>query len=77
MRQNQDIWNFHGSLTLNNGKLTETNWYAIVSNMAHFSFCLASEKNGLLELCVLPVLTQNQCFWNFHGPLTLSNGKLI
>ena len=23
LRQNQDIWNFRGSLTLNNGKLTD------------------------------------------------------
>ena len=51
LTQNEDIWNFHGSLTLNIGKLI---WYfgsllyAIVSNMTHFcSFCLEWEKYGL------------------------------
>ena len=39
LTQNEDIWNFHSSLTLNKGKLTlysESLWYAIVSNMTHF-----------------------------------------
>ena len=39
LTQNEDIWNFHGSLTLNKGKLisySESFWYAIVSNMTHF-----------------------------------------
>ena len=27
------------------------------------------------ELCVSPLLTQNQRIWNFHGSLTLGNGK--
>ena len=39
LAQNEDIWNFHSSMTLNNGKLisySESLWYAIVSNMAHF-----------------------------------------
>ena len=44
LMQNEDIWNFLGLLTLNNGKLisySESLWYAIVSNMTHFcSFCL-------------------------------------
>ena len=29
------------------------------------------------ELCVSPVLTQNQHIWNIHDSLTLNNGKLI
>ena len=29
------------------------------------------------ELCVLPVLTQNEDIWNFYGSLTLNNEKLI
>ena len=39
LTQNEDIWNFHGSLTLNKGKLIcyfGSLWYAIVSNMTHF-----------------------------------------
>ena len=32
LMENEDIWNFHGSLTSNNGSL----WYAIVSNIADF-----------------------------------------
>ena len=44
LMQNEGIWNFHSSLTLNKGKLTGYSgslWYAIVSNMTHFcSFCL-------------------------------------
>ena len=39
LMQNQDIWNFHGSLTMNNGKLIlcfRNPYYAIVSNMTHF-----------------------------------------
>ena len=29
------------------------------------------------ELCVSSVLTENEDIWNFHGSLTLNNGKLI
>ena len=29
------------------------------------------------ELCVSPVLMQNEDIWNFHGSLTLNTGKLI
>ena len=39
LMQNEDIWNFHGSLTPNKGKLIRYSgslWYAIVSNMTHF-----------------------------------------
>ena len=39
LTQNPDIRNFHGSLTLNTGKLIsyfKSLWYAIVSNMIHF-----------------------------------------
>ena len=39
LTQNEDIWNFHGSVTLNKGKLIYyfgRLWYAIVSNMTHF-----------------------------------------
>ena len=46
----QDIWNFHGSLTLNKGKLiwySGSFWYTFVSNMTYFSFCFEWEKNGL------------------------------
>ena len=39
LTQNEDIWNFRGSPTLNKGKLIQYSgslWYAIVSNMTHF-----------------------------------------
>ena len=39
LTENEDIWNFHSSLTLNKGKLicySGSLWYAIVSNMTHF-----------------------------------------
>ena len=39
LTQNEDIWNFHGSLTLIKGKLiwyAGSLWYGIVSNMTHF-----------------------------------------
>ena len=46
--------------------------------MTHFTFCLVWEKkNALFELCVSPVLTQNQDNLDFYGSLTLNNGKLI
>ena len=47
LKQNEDIWNFHGSLTLNKGKLIRYSgslWYAIVSNMAHFFHSVWNEK---------------------------------
>ena len=79
--QNEDIWNFHSSLTLNKGKLISYSgslWYAIMSNMTHFSILFGMrEKMAFLELCVSSVLTQNEDIWNFHGSLTLNKGKLI
>ena len=39
LTENEDIWNFHSSLTLNKGKLIRYSgslWYAIVPNMTHF-----------------------------------------
>ena len=29
------------------------------------------------ELCISSVLTQNEDIWDFHGSLTLNEGKLI
>ena len=43
LMQNKDISNFHGSLTLNNGKLiwySGSFWYAIVSNVLIFTIML-------------------------------------
>ena len=40
LTENEGIWNFHGSLTLNNGKVISYSgsfWYVIVSNMTHFT----------------------------------------
>ena len=56
--QNQDIWNFHGSLTLNNGKLSGYfggTRYAIVLNSSHFSlFCVAWRRDcSFFELYVV------------------------
>ena len=74
LTQNEDIWNFHGSLTLNKGKLIEyfgSLWYAIVSNMTHFVILFGMRKKmACFELCVSPVLTQNEDIWNFHGSPT-------
>ena len=79
--QNLDIWNFHSSLALNDGKLIgyfKSLWYAIVSNMTHFYILFGMrEKLPFFELRVLPVPTRNQDIWNFYGSLTLNNGKLI
>ena len=35
------------------------------------------EKMACFELCVSPVLTQNEDIWNVRGSLTLNKGKLI
>ena len=80
LTQNEDIWNFHSSLTLNKGKLTSYSgslWYAIVSNMTHFVILFGMRKMACFELYVSSVLTQNEDIWNFHGSLTLNKGKLI
>ena len=66
LAQNLDIWNFHGSLVLNNGTMTHVQ---ILFGM--------KEKMAGLNYVFLPVLKQNQDIWNFHGSLTLNNGKLI
>ena len=51
LMQNEDIWNFHGSLSLSKWKLvwySRSLWYAIVSNMTHFFHSVWDErKNGL------------------------------
>ena len=79
--QNQDIWNFYGSLTLNEGKLISyfgNPWYAIVLNRSHFLIlCSMKERLYLFELYMLLVPTQNQDIWNFYSSLTLNKGKLI
>ena len=75
-----DIWNFHSSLTLNNGKpiiYFGSLLYAIVSNMTNFVIPF-----GMGEKChrlkhTSPVLAQNLDIWNFHGSLALKNGTLI
>ena len=67
--QNQDIWNFYSSLTLNKGKLTsylESSWYYIVLNRSHFLIlCCMKERLCFFELYVSLVPTQNQDIWNF------------
>ena len=51
LTQNGDIWNFHGSLILNKGKLigyVGSLCYAIVSNMTHLVILFGiRKKNGL------------------------------
>ena len=50
--------------------------------MPLYQICLISHsvwherKMDCFELCVSPVLEQNQDILNFHGSLTLNNGKL-
>ena len=65
--QNEDIWNCHGSLTLNKGKLALyfTGFcHVIVSNMTDFFILFGvREKHECFELPVSPVeavLTHNQ-----------------
>ena len=64
LTQNPDIWNFYGSPTSNNGKITgyfRNPWYAIVSNMDQFFHSVWHEiKIAFFKLFVLPVLTQNE-----------------
>ena len=83
--QNQDIWNCHGSLTLNKGKLTlyfRGFCHVIVSNMTHFFILfLVREKHACFELLFSPVVAvlmqnQNQDIWNCHCSLTLNKRKL-
>ena len=80
LTQNEEIWNFHGSLILNKGKLLAYSGsllYGIVSNMTHFFILFRMRKNGYFELCALSVLTQNEEIWNFHSSLIFNKGKLI
>ena len=81
LMQNLDIWNFHSSLALNNGKLAGYFKSLLVCHCVTYDSFLHSvwyeRKNGLFELCVSPVLTQNKGIWNFYVSLTLNNGKLI
>ena len=80
LTQNADIRNFHGSLTLNNGKLIGyfgSPWYAIVSNMTHFFIRFAMRKQWPFLNYVFLVLTQNRCIKNFHGSLTSNDRKAI
>ena len=78
--QNQDIFNFYGSLTLYNGKLIfyfGSPCHAIVLNRNHFLIlCSMKERLCFFELYVLLVPTQNQDTSNFYGSFALSNGKL-
>ena len=81
LTQNDNIWNFHSSFTLNKGKpiwYPGNLWYPIVSNMTHFFILFEWEKKiACFGLCVSLVLTQNEDIWNFHGSLTLNNRKLM
>ena len=50
LMENENIWNFHSSLTLNKGKLiwySGSLWHKIVSNMTHSFHSVWNEKNGL------------------------------
>ena len=57
LTQNEDIWNFDGSLTLNKGKLIRYSgslWYAIVSNITHFFILFGMrEEMASFELCFI------------------------
>ena len=77
LAQKLDIWNFDGSLALNNGKLV---WYLrspLCQVWLIFTFCLPWQKKRPVFNCYSPVVRQNQNIWNFHRSLTLINGKLI
>ena len=45
--------------------------------MTHFVILFGMKKKWPVLNCVLSVLTENEDIWNFHGSLTLNNGKLI
>ena len=81
LMQNEGIWNFHGSLTLNKGKgilYSESLWYPIASSMTNFFHSFRKKENvACFGLSVSPVLTKNEDIWNFYGSLTLTKGKLI
>ena len=81
LTQNEGIWNFYSSLTLNKWKLiwySRSLWYAIVSNMTYFFFLFGMrEKMACFELCSSSVVTQIEDIWNFHSSKTLNKGKLI
>ena len=57
MMQSEEIWNFHGSLTLNKGNpiwYSGSLWYSIVSNMTHFFILFETAKNGLFwTICLI------------------------
>ena len=66
--QNLDIWNFHSSLALNNRKLVcyfKRLWYYCVKYDSFLHFVRYERKNALFELCVSPVLMENQDIWDF------------
>ena len=49
-----------------------------MTNMSHFFILFRMrDKMASFELCVSPVLMENQHIWNFHSSLTLYNRKLI
>ena len=81
LMQNEDIWNFPGSLTLNKGKgirYSGSLMYPIASNMTNFFHSFRKkEKIARFGLSVSSVLTQNEDIWNFYGSLSLNKGKLI
>ena len=47
-------------------------------NVTHFFILFGMrDKWPFFELCISPVLRQDQDIWNFYGSLTLNNGKPI
>ena len=77
LTQNEDIWNFHSSLTLNKGIVWKSLVCHCVKHDSLFHSVWNEKKMACFELCVSSVLTQNEDIWNFHGSLTLNKGKLI
>ena len=77
--QNEDIGNFHGSLTLNKGKSNLIFWKPLVCHCVKYdSFCHSvwdEKEMACFGLCVSSVLTQNEDIWNFHASPTLNKGK--
>ena len=78
LMENEDILNFHGSPTLNKGKVIGYSGnllYAIVSNMTHFFILFGMRKKmACFALCVS---SENEDIWNFQGSLNLNEGKLM
>ena len=65
LTQNEDIRNFHVSLTLNKEKLISDILEAFSMPLTHFFILFGMRKTmACFGLCISPVLIQNEDIWN-------------